>query len=86
MARGGGAGTLSNTTAETIQQRLMFVGSEQGKLLAIRQLIAAVRNGRLGEASAEGAPCRLTRVGSTATLAPFFPGMGVVARACGLRC
>jgi len=32
-----------NTTAETISQRLMFVGNEQGKLLAIRQLIAEVR-------------------------------------------
>jgi ATP-dependent RNA helicase DDX52/ROK1 len=34
--------SLRNTATDTIKQRLMFVGSEEGKLLAIKQLIRQV--------------------------------------------
>lgn len=33
---------LSNPGATTIEQRLVFVGREEGKLLAIRQLVQEV--------------------------------------------
>ena len=32
-----------NSAADSVQQRLVFVGSEEGKLLAMRQVISEVR-------------------------------------------
>lgn len=36
-----------NTAVETVEQELLFVGTENGKLLAVREIVKKVRKPRL---------------------------------------